>query len=276
MIVFWNEYFEKEKTVRISPFDHGFLYGDSVYETLLVYGGKVFFVQEHFKRLLSSLSFLQISLPDYFTLEYCTKMCTELIAKNTLQNARLRITVSRGENHFDFTSSQNPTIVASLSPLPVFSEKMYTEGVSTILYHGNRIFPEIKHTNFLSGIKARQLISEKQVFEAIYISEEGYIREGSISNIFAVFQNEKKIWISPRKEVLPGTMQAFIENILNNKGYTAEEKNYTLEEAQNKKASLFLSNSLMGIMPIQKVGDLAFPVFSLFSSSVYELLDTKI
>lgn len=276
MIVFHNGEWKNAENVHISPFDHGFLYGDAVYETLLVYRGSVFFIAEHFNRLVESVQALQINLPDEYTFDFFQNICKTLVQKNTLQNARLRITVSRGENHFDFSSSPNPTIIASLSPLSEYSKELFEKGVSVISVSANRIFPNIKHTNFLSGIFLRQQLATEKAFEAIYQTPEGFLREGSISNIFAVLENEKTVWIAPRTQVLAGTMQGFIETLFEKNGYAIAEKNFSEHDICSHNASLFLSNSLMGVMPVASLNGIILHRIPLFFSNIYEVLDFKI
>lgn len=275
-IVFNNHQWLESKDVQISPFDHGFLYADAVYETLLVYNKKVYFIEEHWNRLCHSLQFLGMHLPEEYTLQYFTEMCFALVEKNTYANARLRITVSRGENGFDFMSCKNPTVIAHLSSLSQYPEEYYQKGVSVVSQEGIRIFPTIKHINFLSGIVARRAMHTHNAFESLYLSEEGFLREGTISNVFAVDRLHKKIMITPREYVLPGTMQAFVESFLKKDGYMIEEKNYTKEDIIVQNWSLFLSNSLIGVMPISVLDGISLPVFLLFPTSIYEVLDNKI
>ncbi len=276
MIVFQNGNWKKAEETKLSPFDHGFLYADAVYETLLVYNQKVFFVEEHWNRLQNSLNAMQMSLPSEYSLEYFADLCHTLVQKNELKNARLRITISRGENHFDFTSCHNPTIFASLSPLPHYPAEIFSEGVFAISKNAIRISPSIKHTNFLSGILLRQKMHNANAFEAIYKTSEGFLREGSISNIFAISNEAKEMWISPREEVLPGTMQAFLEKIFEQHGYTVIEKNFTEEDLLTHAAGLFISNSLMGIVPIKTLNESQLTIIPLFFKNIYELLDSKI
>jgi len=154
-IVFINNQFLPKSEAKISAFDHGFLYGDGVYETLLISHFTVQNFESHYKRIQNSCEILGIAFPIYCdSSEKIQKILENLIEKNQkfLENknsefsgrGRVRITISRGENNFDFSSCHQATVLISLSPLPPYPEKIMREGVSIKTIRLERSYPEIK------------------------------------------------------------------------------------------------------------------------------------
>lgn len=268
--VFLNGEIIEKKDAKISPFDHGFLYGDAVYETLLLENKKVYFFEDHWFRMKKSLTSLGIILPKYCaTKEKMQDIMREVIEKNNVPRARVRITVSRGENNFDFSSSPYPTILISLSSFPKYPEKIFSQGIAISTFTQSRPTPEIKSTNFIASILGRRTLLGTKNFEAVFLSPQGFIREGTVSNIWGI--RGKILYIAPRKSVLPGTLQASIEKIFLEKGYKIQEKNFSVEKIFSDFDELFLSNSLVGVVPIReidgKVFRKTFPIFQKFFGS---------
>src|SRR6185295_17407656 len=112
MQVWLNGKILAESVARISPQDHGFLYGDGVYETLRTVEGKVFDAAAHFIRMQNSAKLLKIPLP-YSQTEIFAATEQVLTVNNfsAPKIARLRWTLTRGENHFDFSDSTAPTFL---------------------------------------------------------------------------------------------------------------------------------------------------------------------
>ena len=95
MWIYLNDRFVKKEHARVSVFDHGFLYGDGVYETLRAYHGRIFLLERHVARLHRSCELIGLELP--IENEAWISILGELLARNSLRNAGLRVTVSRGE-----------------------------------------------------------------------------------------------------------------------------------------------------------------------------------
>ncbi|MEI7511685.1 MAG: aminotransferase class IV [Candidatus Peregrinibacteria bacterium] len=269
-ILFLNGIFCPESEAKISVFDHGFLYGDGVYEAIRIYNGKILFFNEHWERLLSSLSSMRIPLPPITERENngdekekYQKICETLITKNNLQNARIRITITRGENHFCFMGSESPTLLIHTAPISPLPEEQYTHGISVCTIPAMRTAPQIKHTSQISSIVGKQKAEECGVFEAILTDETGHFREGSVSNILVISRNE--VWTAPKNTVLPGTMANFVLKILENNGFHAHQKNYTEDDILEKGEEVWITNSIFGILPVREINGIPqkkeFPVF---------------
>lgn len=258
-IVFLNGEFSAAADAKISVFDHGFLYGDGVYETLLVLHEKIIDFSSHFSRLKKSADTLGITFPAYAnTMEKILEICKKLLQKNNIARARMRITLSRGENHFDFSSSKYPTLFISLSSLPIYSEEFFSGGIAikTLLFE--RSYPEVKSINFLASLMGRRSLAQTGEYEGVFITKEGFFREGTVSNIVVVREDEtiKEMWKAPEKTVLLGTMQSHLENVLKQKGFRVQEKNFSLPDIKNlqknssARVEVYITNSLFGVLPV--------------------------
>src|SRR5437867_2224291 len=118
MIVFLNGQFVPQEQAVISVFDRGFLYGDGLFETLRVCGGKPFCWRQHVERLERGAAFLKLRLP--FGAQQLEQFAAQLIQQNRMPEALLRITLSRGvgPRGYSPTGATQPLLVMSLHPVP--------------------------------------------------------------------------------------------------------------------------------------------------------------
>lgn len=256
--VFLNGKFLKKQNAKISAFDHGFLYGDGVYETLLVLKGILMDSESHLKRLHRSCSVLGLSLPQYMDSDTkILEVAQELIARNVIERGRLRITISRGENNFDFSSCPNPTILISVSPLGYSSENFFSHGVSIKTLPFERSYPAVKSINFLASLLGRREISDTDAYEGVFVTGDShrFFREGTVSNIIALNAQKKVFWVAPEKTVLAGTMQKKISEKLYQSGFKKISRNFSLDDICNEKMEVIITNSLFGAIPVHTIDD---------------------
>jgi len=130
MWVYLNDQFVLKEHARVSVCDHGFLYGDGVYETLRVYQGRIFLLERHLARLRRSCELigLELSIKD----EEWLSIFKELLVRNRLQNAGLRVTISRGEGDvgIDPRLCARPTVVVMTKPIVVYTDQQREQGMS--------------------------------------------------------------------------------------------------------------------------------------------------
>ena len=248
MIVFLNGKFVDTKEAQVSVFDHGFLYGDGCFETLRTYQGELFRPQAHITRLKKSAQVLQIDFPwDEIQIE---KWMNEVLAKNNFSKSRLRITITRGQNEFDFIGAKNPTILIVATELKPHPENLYQQGIKIETLQIERVLPQIKSMNLLPSILGQQIKKEKNVFETVFINQAGYITEGTISNFFIVSKNT--IYTPPAKKVLVGITRDVVFELAQKLQIPIQEKNFTLKEA-NEADEAFLTSTVMDIMPVVEI-----------------------
>ena len=161
MWIYLNDRFVKEKDAVVSVFDHGFLYGDGVYETIRSYGSRIFMRDQHLTRLRRSADAIGLAIP---ILEYrWPALLHEAMTRNDVGHERadayLRITISRGAGDIglDPALCPTPTVVIMTKPLQAPPPQQYRTGVKLIVAKTRRnlpsaLSPQIKATNFLNNI----------------------------------------------------------------------------------------------------------------------------
>jgi branched-subunit amino acid aminotransferase/4-amino-4-deoxychorismate lyase len=119
VIVFLDGQFVPEKEARVSIFDRGFLYGDGLFETLRIYGGKPFRWEDHLERLSRGAEFLKIAVS--FSSDALREKCHELIERNKMPDSVLRLTLTRGigERGYSPKGADKPTLAMTLHPAPL-------------------------------------------------------------------------------------------------------------------------------------------------------------
>ena len=129
MWIFLNDRFVHKEDAMVSVFDHGFLYGDGVYETLRAYGGRIFMLRQHLARLRRSASLIGLDVP--IVEQDWIPLLQEAMKRNALSDAYLRITISRGEGNIglDPRLCPRPTVVVISLPLQPYPADLFRTGV---------------------------------------------------------------------------------------------------------------------------------------------------
>jgi branched-chain amino acid aminotransferase len=192
--VWFNEKLCDADDARVSVFDHGFLYGDGIYETVRAYQYKVFHWGAHFKRLQNSARRIALRCPWSSTV--LLSRVERVLKANRQPEASVRITVARGPGPLglDPALSPRPTLVMLIHP-PRPLQKLWEKGISIGIVHVRRnpresLDPQIKSNNSLNTILARMEAKRMGVFEAVLMNLQGHVTEGTISNIFFVRNGE--------------------------------------------------------------------------------------
>jgi branched-chain amino acid aminotransferase len=191
MWIFLNDRFVRKEDATVSVFDHGFLYGDGVYETLRAYGKRLFMLRQHLARLRRSASLIGLDVP--IVEQDWTPLLQEAMKRNALSDAYLRITISRGEGNIglDPRLCPRPTVVVISLPLQPYPAHLFQTGVSLAVVSVRRnlaaaLSPQIKSLNFLNNILAKQEAARSGAFDVLMLNAEGHITECTISNVFFV------------------------------------------------------------------------------------------
>jgi branched-chain amino acid aminotransferase len=240
MYVCLNGKFVDHKKALIPTSDHGFLYGDAVYETLRTRNGELWLFEQHMKRLKKSAKAVGIKVP---SLDF-EELIEELIKKNKLKEARVRITLSRGSNNFEFNSCKKPLLLIEAKPLKLPPKEVIEKGVSVISYQIERTKPKIKSTSMLPAVLAQREAKKKNAYEALLVNNEGYVTECSYSNIFIVKNNKLK---TPKKDILEGTVRNYIIA-----HYKTKRKKLTLRNVK-KADEVFITSTIKGVVPVVKI-----------------------
>jgi branched-chain amino acid aminotransferase len=251
-IIYLNGRLIPRSKAKLSPFDHGFLYGYGLFETMRAYQGYIFRLDRHLARLRHSAE--SISLTHKLTAFDLEAACTKTLDANKLKDARLRLTVSSGEGDMtpDPGTCSNPTILITarnLVPLP--SEK-YESGfkvaLSSMRRNSQSPLSRLKSTCYIENILARMAARAAGCDEAILLNEQGYLAEGSTTNIFLVNKDEL---ITPSLEsgVLPGITRETVLEIARASNIKTLERQVGLKELIEAEEA-FVTNSILELMPL--------------------------
>lgn len=248
MKVYINGEFVDEKHASVSAFDTSFLYGEGLFETMRAYGGHIFALEDHLKRLTDSARVLEIkNAPDK---EKLADACNKTLDANKLVDARIRLTLTRGP-----VGSNNPTVVITATQYDGYDKAFYEKGMSAIVLAGYRIssspIASIKSTSYLPSVLARRRAKAAGCNEAILLNEQGNITEGSYTNVFAI--REDKIYTPPVVDgLLPGVMRNLVIKTAGKAGYLVLQRSISMRELQGMD-ELFLTNTLMQVMPLTRL-----------------------
>ncbi|MFS0865640.1 aminodeoxychorismate lyase [Fredinandcohnia sp. 179-A 10B2 NHS] len=256
MYLYVNGKIVKKSDARISPFDHGFLYGVGLFETFRIYDGHPFLLDDHLMRLQTSLEDLQIDFE--IKRNELTDILTDLLKANGLKNAYVRLNVSAGEGELGLSadSYQTPSLLLFMKEIPVtLAEK------SAVLLKINRNTPEgetrLKSHHFLNNIYGKREIGNNPQMEGIFRTKEGYLAEGITSNIFWVKGN---MLFTPAIQtgILNGVTRAFVIEIAKGLGIEIKEGFFQAEELLTSDEA-FITNSIQGIVPLSKIEGVTLP-----------------
>ncbi len=259
-IIYLNGRLIPRSRATLSPFDHGFLYGYGLFETMRSYDGHIFRLDRHLARLRRSLGNLGlaediISAPDTPTGEESLETaCLKVLEANGLRDARIRLTVTAGEGDMtpDPGTCREPTVLVTatnLVPLPDERyAKVYTATLSSVRRNSGSPLSRLKSTCYLDNVLARSEARAVGCDEAVLLNEAGYVAEGSTTNLFLV-GNGKIITPSIESGVLPGiTREAVLEIARATNIKTAERQVELKELVESDEA--FVTNSILELVPL--------------------------
>jgi branched-chain amino acid aminotransferase len=258
MIYLNNKLVPKNKAL-ISVFDHGFLYGDGIYETLRAYKGVVFKIDEHINRLFRSASLIGLSIPK--SPDEIKKAIYKTIKANRLREAFIRITISRGPGPIglDPELCPKPTFVIVSNPFKEYPRQYYRKGIKIAIVNTRRNFkealdPKIKSLNFLNNILANIEAKNRGAYEAIMLNYKGYIAEGTVTNIFFV---KDDVLCTPESDVgiLDGITRRVILEIAKELGIKFKEGRFRGEDIYNAQ-EVFISSTTKEVMPVAEVDNI--------------------
>jgi branched-chain amino acid aminotransferase len=240
----------------ISVFDHGFLYGDGIYETLRVYRGVVYMLDEHIDRLFRSASMIGLNISRSH--EVIKRAVYRTIRANRHKEAYIRISISRGPGPIGLDPSlcPKPTFVIMSNAFRGHPVRYYRRGVKIAIAKVRRNFrnalnPQIKSLNFLNNILAKRESIEKSAYEAIMLNYQGYLAEGTITNVFFMKQG---VLHTPALDVgiLDGITRMVILESAKELKIKTREGHYTPRHLYSSE-EVFISSTTMEIMPVSVI-----------------------
>jgi branched-chain amino acid aminotransferase len=238
---------------RISVLDHGFLFGDSIYETLRTYGQKPFLFSRHFARLERSAHSVFMNLPWDLTKTY--EEVRKTIAAAGAGEHRVRITVTRGVGEIgpDPESCESPNVVICATPFHEPPASLYDNGVEIIVssFYRSRQLGDAKTGNLLRAVLAIREANQAGAFEAITLTSDGKISDGITSNLWLV-QGNRLLTPSFESGILEGITRAVVLDLARRAGLEVVEEILDLSEV-DRANEMFLTSSTREIVPIVRV-----------------------
>jgi branched-chain amino acid aminotransferase len=253
-------------SAAISVFDHGFLYGEGVYETMRTYNGEPFLFDRHMQRLRASAAMLMLDVP--YSDKECLQRCLETMnaaglgktSAGGFDEAYIRILHTRGigDLSYDPAATPTPSVVIIVKPLPVTPEQQFQTGVKVCMVdiirnHPQSVNPLIKSNNLLNNALCMQQALRKGGVEGVFRNYRGELSECSQSNLFIV--KDGRVRTPPLDAgLLAGITRAFIFELGAATGVKVEEATLKDDDLFNADEAFFTSTT-KELMPIVQVDD---------------------
>ncbi|MFC1963838.1 aminotransferase class IV [Chloroflexota bacterium] len=249
-IVYLNGELLPHSEAKVSIDDYGFLYGYALFETMRAYGGKIFLLERHLERLRASAGEIEIELTG---IDFA-RACYQVLEANGLKNARLRLTVSRGEvdSFPGLGKKTEPTVLITARSYEGLPAQVYEKGYQAIIASIPRCalspLSRLKTANYLTSVLAKTEAVAAGFEEALMLNERGKVAEGSISNVFLV-QDDVLVTPPVASGILPGITRQVVMELAREMMIKVNEREVTLEELARCDEA-FLTNSVIEIMPL--------------------------
>ncbi len=254
-LIYLNGEFVPPEQATVSVFDHGFLYGDGVFEGIRAYNGRVFRLEDHVKRLFDSAQAIMLKIP--LSQEDMCEAILETLRKNNLRDAYIRPIVSRGYGDLGLDPNKCPkaSVIIIAFEWGSMYGYLYEVGLTAVSVSVRRnapdsLPPNIKSLNYLNNILAKIEANIKGGNEAIILDSRGLVSEGSGDNIF-VIKNGQILTPSTINNLKGITREAVME-LAEIHGNPIQEKElglfdlYTADE-------IFVTGTAAEVAPVTKV-----------------------
>ncbi|MZP29743.1 branched-chain-amino-acid transaminase [Heliobacterium undosum] len=256
LIIYLDGRFVPEEQAKISVFDHGFLYGDGIFEGIRAYNGRVFKLDEHIDRLYDSAKAIKLAIP--MGKGEMVDVVLETLRRNHLRDAYIRLVVSRGKGDLGLDPRKCPgaTVLCITAGITLYPPEFYEKGLEVVTVATRRNVPEalnprIKSLNYLNNILAKLEAARAGVLEAIMLNQEGYVAECTGDNIFIIKQGRL---ITPPVHVgiLEGITRNTVMDLARAKGFTVAEEVFTRFDVYTAD-EVFLTGTAAEVIPVVNV-----------------------
>jgi len=187
--------FYSKSEAKISVYDHGFLYGDGIFEGIRAYNGIVFKLKEHIDRLYRSAHAIMLNIP--LTKQEMAQAVVNTLRKNQMIDAYIRLVVSRGVGDLGLDPRKCPkaSVIVIADTIQCKNSNAQETGITTIFSWVRRnpvdaTTHEVKSLNYLNSILAKIEANMYGVDEAMCLESNGYVAEGVGENVFIVKGDE--------------------------------------------------------------------------------------
>jgi branched-chain amino acid aminotransferase len=247
----------------VPVFDHGFLYGEGVYETLRTYKREPFLFEPHMDRLRRSAGLMALTVP-FSDAQMLGWMTDTMAAHDTmlgaLPEAYIRILLTRGVGALTYNpeATPTPTVVIIVKAFPFPPERTFTEGIAVALVdvrrnHPTALNPTIKSNNLLNNALAMQEALRHNAEEALMQNHDGHVVECSQSNFFIV--KDGRLITAPLTDgLLPGITRQFVIDLARDLGVQTDERSYTPADVYAADEA-FITGTTREVTPVVRVSE---------------------
>ena len=241
---------------KVSVFDHGLLYGDGVFEGLRIYGGKVFRLEEHIRRLFDSAKAILLDIP--MSQAEMIAATNETFQANDLTDGYIRLVVTRGAGTLGLGPDRcdHPQVIIIADKIALYPEEYYEKGLeiitsSVIRNHPAALSPRIKSLNYLNNILAKIEGMQAGCIEAMMLNHKGEVAECTGDNLFLV---RNGVLSTPPLDagILDGVTRNVVLELAAEQGIDAREAAITKHDVYIAD-ECFLTGTAAEVIPVVKV-----------------------
>lgn len=258
MYIYCNSQFIKDSEATISPFDHGFLYGLGAFETFRVYKGFPFLLHDHIKRLQNAINELGISYT--IDADEVVEIIQQLIRLNQWEaedvTVRYNISAGNGEVGRLLQPYDSPTVLCFLRKAPMIESLEKDAAILQLRRNTPEGKERLKSHHYLNNVLGKRELRETPNVEGIFLTEQGYVAEGIVSNIFWV-KDDVVYTPSVGTGILNGITRQFIIKGLESIGTPLCEGFYTQKDLLDA-TEVMITNSSQEVIPVKSISDSAF------------------
>ncbi|MCD6327371.1 branched-chain-amino-acid transaminase [bacterium] len=253
-----GEFITDKKLAVTSIYDHGFLYGDGIFEGIRVYNGRIFMFEEHMKRLYDSAKSLALTIP--MSIEELSEITMETVRRTGYRDAYIRLVVSRGEGDLglDPRKCGRPSIYIIADSIQLYPKEKYDVGLTIVTCSTRRnspdvLCPQVKSLNYLNNILAKIEVNRAGADEGLMLNPRGYVCEATADNIFTI-KNGTMFTPPPFVGVLLGITRQCVLDIAEKFGIKVIERNMVVHDVYVAD-EVFLTGSAAELIPVINVDD---------------------
>ena len=244
---------EIHQDAQISVFDHGFLFGDSVYEVISTHNGRLYFVNEHLRRLKNSAHAISLDIP--MTEEQMVQEIHKTVEAAGNPESYVRVIVTRGVGAIDIDpeTCTKPNVLIFVKPTPHYPEENYKNGINVALVSVKRnskeaLNPGIKTGNYLNNVLAKMEARKSGAADALMLNPTGQLTECTTSNFFFVHE-QRLMTPSLNCGILSGITREVVLRLARENGVLVEEGEWPPDVLRNIEEA-FITGTVKMVMPV--------------------------
>jgi branched-chain amino acid aminotransferase len=230
-VVYVDGRYVPKDEAKVSVFDHGFLYGDGVFEGIRAYGGRIFRLEAHIDRLFASAQAILLEIP--MDRRAMADVVLETCGRNRIRDGYVRLVVSRGVGDLglDPRKCGRASVICIADSIALYPEEMYERGmrigtVATRRTGVENLNPRIKSLNYLNNILAKLEGNLAGYAEVLMLNQDGFVVECTADNIF-ILRGQRLLTPPPWLGILEGVTRATIMELGRRMGLEVREETFT-------------------------------------------------